>query len=177
MLTSYTFAPKPEEYAPFYGTYVNKVPVGDIIAQLRAQLESTVSILGEVDEVTARKTYAPGKWTLKEVLGHMIDAERIFAVRAFCFSRGEAQPLPGFDQDKYVDSADFNSRTLSHLLSEFSHIRQATLQLIEGMNAEMMECSGTASNTKVSVRALAYIIAGHELHHVQILQQKYLGLS
>ena len=174
MPASYTARPEASEYAPYYDTYVSKVPDGDILQLLTTQIDETLALLGNLSEEQAEYRYAPDKWTLKEVVGHMGDTERIFAYRALRFSRNDATPLPGFDQKPFNEASTFSERTLADLLAEFRAIRQTTIYLFKGMNENMMTRTGTASQAAISVRALAYLIAGHERHHVGILRERYL---
>lgn len=177
MPTSYTHFPEPSEYAPYYGTYISKVPQGDIIDQLRTQIDETTALLSDLANEQADYRYAPGKWSLKEVIGHLCDAERVFAYRALRFGRNDATPLPGFNQDPYIEAGNFSERTMADLLAEFTAIRQATLHLFVPMTEAMMIRTGTASNAPFSVRATAYIIAGHELHHLHIIRDRYLEMT
>lgn len=174
MPASYTARPETSEYAPSYETYVSKVREGDILQILSTQIKETLALLSDLSEEQASYRYAPDKWSIKEVVGHMGDSERIFAYRALRFSRNDATPIPGFEQESFTEAANFAERTLADLLDEFRIIRQDTLYLFKGMGADMMTRTGTASNFAVSVRAIAYIIAGHERHHVGILRERYL---
>lgn len=167
--------PHPDEYLPYYGRYISLVPVGDIREILAEQLEQTLALLRPLSPTQAGHRYAEGKWSLKQVLGHMIDVERIFAFRALAIARGEQQPIPGFDQDDYMAHAKYDARTLTDLLEELAHLRQANLLMFKGFTPEAWLRLGTASGNRVSVRALAYIIAGHELHHRAIIQARYLA--
>jgi len=126
-----------------------------------------------VDESDADATYAPGKWSIKEVAGHIVDTERIMAYRLLRIARGDSTPLPGFEQDDYVRDGNFASRTLANLIEEFRLVRAATLALLQGLDGEALVRRGLADGKPVSARALAYIIAGHERHHLDILQQRY----
>lgn len=166
--------PETTEYAPFYGGYISLVPPGDIIATLSQQLDDTVALLGSISEAQGHSRYAPGKWSVKELIGHVIDTERIFGYRALRFARGDQTPLPGFEQDDYVRHGSFDACKLSDLASEFGYVRQGNLCLFRHLDSEAWQRSGVASNAQISVRALAYIIAGHELHHLGILNTRYL---
>ncbi len=168
--------PKPEavEYNPYYDKYISKVPEGDVLALLQSQNQETARLLRQVPESRATFRYAPGKWSIKEVMGHLCDTERIMSYRALRVGRGDATPIPGFEQDDYIKPANFNSRTLADLVSEFQLIRQATLALFRNFDEAALVRMGTASDSPVSVRALVYIVAGHERHHVQILKARYL---
>lgn len=166
--------PEQTEYLPYYEKYVTLVPAGDIIETLRRQHEETLALLGGLDEAQGNHAYEPGKWSVKGVVGHVIDSERIFAYRALRFARGDQTPLPGYDQDEYGRAANFDARTLADLVAEFASVRAATLALFRSLADEAWSRRGTANNAEVSVRALAHIIAGHELHHVQVLRERYL---
>jgi uncharacterized damage-inducible protein DinB len=166
--------PDATEYAPYYGKYVSLVAESDIIASLSRQLDETLALLGKISEAQADSRYAPGKWSIKELVGHIIDTERIFSYRALRFARNDKTPLNGFEQDDYIRGASFNDYTLVDLASEFAHVRRATLSLFKHLDEEAWNRTGTASDNEVSVRALAYIIAGHELHHMEILRSRYL---
>ncbi len=166
--------PGKDEYAQYYEKYTSLVPEGDVVETLERQLAETLALLGSVDEERAATRYEPGKWSIREVVGHIIDAERIFAYRALRFARGDRTELPGFEQDGYIEHGDFDARTLRDLAEEFEHVRRATLKLFANLSDEAWLRRGVASDNEISVRALAYILAGHEAHHVNILQTRYL---
>lgn len=166
--------PDPSEYAAFYRRYVDGVPDGDILATLRRQGDETLGMFRDLDEPRALHRYAPGKWSLKELLGHVIDTERIFAYRAMRFARGDRTPLPGFEQDDYIGPGRFDARPTIDLAGEFDATRAATIALFSGLPAEAVARSGVASGNPMTVRAIAWIIAGHERHHVRIATEKYL---
>ena len=147
---------------------------GDVVATLGTQLESTLVLLQGIPESKAGFRYAPEKWSIRELLGHLIDTERIFSYRALRFGRGDKAPLAGFDQDTYVAEASFEACSLAELISEFEHVRRATISFFRHLAVEAWSRTGSANDAEVSVRALAYIIAGHELHHVEVLREKYL---
>ena len=174
MPTSYSLRPVPSEHGSYFGTYIHLVPEADIIDLLETQIEDTVRLLSSLSEEEAGFRYAPNKWSIKQVVGHLIDAERIFVYRALRFSRNEAVALPGFEQDDYVDAANFDQRTLHDLAEEFSAVRGATVCFFKGLTDAMMLRTGTASESTFSVRAVAYILAGHERHHIKILRERYL---
>jgi len=175
MTTSNITPPEANEYAPFYARYVSLVPNGDILLTLEGQLSETLKLLRGITESQADSRYAPGKWSIKEVVGHITDTERIFAYRALRFARNDQTPLPGFEQDDYVRYAAFDKYRLSDLTREFELVRQANLLLFRNLDEAAWHRRGTASEREISVRALAYIIAGHELHHVGILKERYLS--
>jgi hypothetical protein len=167
--------PETNEYAPYYEKYISLVPGDDITATLAAQVENTLALLRTIPENKGLHAYAPGKWTIKQMLGHVIDTERIMAYRALCIGRGDRTPFPGFEQDDYVMNTDFNLRTLAELTEEFAQVRQANLHLFKHFSDAEWRRLGTASDNPVSARALAYIIAGHELYHGALLREKYLA--
>jgi hypothetical protein len=167
--------PAPEEYAAYYGTYIAQVPDGDLCALLTAQLEETLTLVRAIPEVRGTYRYAPGKWSIKEVLGHVCDTERIMSYRALRIGRGDATPLPGFEQDDYVPEGAFDRRTLADLGEELSAIRRATLELFRHFDPAALARRGTTNGNPFTPRALAYVIAGHERHHVAIVKAKYLA--
>jgi uncharacterized protein (TIGR03083 family) len=170
----YDERPDGGEYAEFYAKYVARVPDGDIVAILATQIDDTLALLRELSDDQAGGTYGPGKWSVKEVVGHVADAERVFAYRMLRIARGDATPLPGFDENAYVPTADFNARPLASLLAELVAVRRATVALLAGLPDDAWTRTGTASNAVVSVRGAAWITAGHELHHREILVSRYL---
>jgi uncharacterized damage-inducible protein DinB len=165
--------PAPNEYAPYYEGYVSLVE-GDVLETLERQGAETAALLGRLTEEQGDSRYAPGKWSVKELVGHVIDAERVFAYRALRIARGDRTPLPGFDQDPYVANSNAAGRTLPSLADEFSHVRASTLALLRSLDDAAWSRSGVASDNEVTVRALAHIIAGHETHHIKILRERYL---
>jgi len=166
--------PGADEYAPYYGRYIERVPAGDVTQTLEAGLRDTLALLGsQAARSRADHRYAAGKWSVKEVLGHVIDAERVFAYRMLRFGRGDETPLPGFDENAYTPAGEFDSRTLDDLLEEYRAVRGATLHLVRGLPAAAWSRRGEASGFAISVRALAHVIAGHELHHRAVLTERY----
>jgi uncharacterized damage-inducible protein DinB len=172
----YGSRPTPDEYSPFFARYVERVPAGDIVTILRNQLDGTLSLFDPLAEADTERPYAEGKWTLKQVLGHLADTERVLAYRALRIARGDTTPLPGFDENDYAANAASSDRSVGHLRSELTAVRAATVALFGGLPPRAWERTGTASEATVSVRALACIIAGHELHHRAIIRTRYLGL-
>ena len=166
--------PTSGEYAEYYDRYISLVPEGDIVVTLEKQLDTTLALLGGIDESQANKRYAPDKWSIKELVGHVIDGERVFAYRALRFARNDQTPLSGFEQDDYVRSGGFDDRALADLAEEFEHVREANIILFGSLAPEAWSLRGPANEVEVSVRALVYIIAGHEAHHVTVLKTKYL---
>ena len=167
--------PASDEYAPYYDAYVSTVPDGDIRDLLRLQLNDTIALLANVDDARAAKGYGPGKWTLKESILHLIDAERVFAYRLLRVARGDQTPLPGFEQDEWVPQSGANGRSVASLLLELSTVRASTVLLIGSIEPAAWVQRGTASGKPISARALAYIIAGHERHHQQVFRERYLA--
>jgi len=169
--------PVKTEYSPFYERYISLVPDEDVLVALDQQLAETLILLRGVSEHHGAFRYEPGKWSAKEVLGHMIDTERIMAYRALRIARNDRTPLSGFEQDDYVSHGGFDRRSVASLAREFEQVRRASISLFRNLDPEAWERSGIANNVEISVRALAYIIAGHELHHKAILKDKYgLGI-
>lgn len=167
--------PGAEEYAPYYGKYVSLVPDGDIVGTLTKQLGDTLSAWRAVPADKAEHRYAPGKWTTKEMMAHVIDTERIMAYRALRIARGDKTALPGFEQDDFIACGDWSNRTMADLADEFESVRKSNLYLFRNLSDAAWKQVGTASNNPVSARALAYIIAGHELYHQEILRDRYLA--
>jgi hypothetical protein len=159
--------PQPGEYGQYYEKYIALVTATDILGALEAQRLVMSQLLGARSEREGNFRYAPDKWAVKEVIGHLADSERRFA-------RGDQTPLSGFEQDDYVKSGGFGERTLADLAEEFAEVRGASIALFNGLDAAAWQKRGVANNSEITVRALAYIIAGHELHHRRILEEKYL---
>jgi len=164
--------PAADEHIPYYGKYITLVG-DDVLGQLEALATSTPRLLAKAGPDQGDHRYEPGKWSVKEVVGHMADAERVFSYRALRIGRGDETALPGFEQDDYVVAGHFDRRTLADMAAEFAAVRAATLALFRSFDDEAILRRGTAAGGPVSVRALAAIIAGHELHHVGILKSRY----
>jgi hypothetical protein len=173
--TSGIAAPDPSEYAPYYGRYITLVTGSDVVAALEDQPRETLALLSTLSEEQGDYRYAPDKWSIKEMLGHVIDAERVFAYRALRFARRDATPLASFEQDDYVRAGSFGDRRVGDLIEEFVAVRRASVWLFRALSPEAWMRRGIASGNPVSVRAVAYIIAGHELHHRMVLKEKYLN--
>jgi len=173
-----TAASRPDatEFAPFYAGYVALVPEGDIVNILRRDGDDWQSVLAELPEARGNHRYAEGKWTIRQLVGHVSDAERIFAYRALRIARGDQTPLASFDEDAYADAAGSDRRTLSALAAELRVVRESTVALLSSLPDDAWTRTGTASGKTVSVRALAWITAGHAQHHLKILRERYLGL-
>jgi uncharacterized damage-inducible protein DinB len=164
--------PEADEYAPYYGRYISRV-TGDTLAALEAQARTTSALLAATSEALGDHRYAEGKWSVKEVIGHLSDAERVFTYRALRVGRGDATPLPGFDENEYMTYASFATRTLADVAGEFAAVRAATLALARSFVPEDLVRRGTASGNPVTPRSLFAIAAGHELHHVSLLRERY----
>lgn len=167
--------PTEQEYAPFYADYVALVPDGDLATLLTEQGAAVAAAFGALSPQQAAYRYAPEAWSLKQVLGHLSDVERVFLYRAAAIARGDTTPLPGFDQDVYVAAANYDERELDDLLAEFSALRQATIATLRGITPAMGERLGTVSGGPMSARALLYCIIGHCAHHLADLGQSYAG--
>lgn len=165
--------PDASEYAPYYQTYVALVPEGDILTILGDQMAETVRLLGRADG-RADFRYAPGKWSVKEVVMHVMDTERVFAYRALRFARGDETPLAGFEQDDWVARGRVAHRTLDDLATEFQAVRRATIALFKGLDEDSARRAGTANGVRFTVRSIPFIAAGHEAHHVRLLRERYL---
>jgi uncharacterized damage-inducible protein DinB len=165
--------PEPGEYAPYYEKYIALVPGNEIVDVLEAQRKQMMQLFAARSERDGNFRYAAEKWTVKEVLGHVSDTERIFAYRALRIARSDQTPLSGFEQDDYVRAGAFGERTLTDLAEEFEHVRNATVALFGSLGKEAWLRRGVANKNEVSVRALAFIVAGHELHHRHILEERY----
>lgn len=169
--------PDPSEYAPYYEKYMTYVQGDDVLRTLSAQTDKSLATLRGISDERSLERYAPNKWSIREVVGHLIDCERIFSYRALRFARNDPQELAGFEQDDYIPYAQFNNRAWSDLLSEFELVRRSTVLMYRGLDKEAWMRRGTANKASLTVRAIAYITAGHELHHMQIIRTKYLGAA
>jgi uncharacterized damage-inducible protein DinB len=169
--------PQQGDYAFFYENYIALVPSGDFLEILREQRRDLEGLLSKLSDEQAEFRYAPGKWSIKEVLGHITDAERIFAYRLLRIARGDQTPLASFEQDGYIKNANFSERKLDDLLHEFSAVRESTICLVRSLDDAAWLRRGSASQKEVSVLALAFIIAGHERHHRIILENHYLAAA
>jgi hypothetical protein len=169
-----TGRPASDEHSPYYGGYIDQVPEGDILTHLAGQIERTTRLLQGLSEEQAAFRPTPTDWSVKEVICHISDSERVFAYRALRIARADPTPLAGFDQEPYVVAAEADARPLADLLAEFASVRASTLWLFRSLPAAAWLRRGVASDAPVSVRALAYIIAGHENHHVRSLLTEYL---
>ncbi len=166
--------PDAGEHAEYYSRYTKLVPEGDIVVTLEAQTKKFVEFLRGIAEAKGDFRYAPDKWSVKEMLGHMIDGERVFAYRALRFARADQTPLPGFEQDDYVRSAGHGRSTMADLIAEFELVRKANILMFKQLDEAAWQRRGTASDNPISVRALAHVLVGHVEHHWQVLRERYL---
>jgi hypothetical protein len=167
--------PDASEYASYYGRYVDRVSETDILSALENERLSTRQLIASIDDSRAGYRYAPGKWTIRQLLGHVEDSERVFTYRALTFARGAKTALPGFEQTEFMEHSPFESSTLRQRAEGLDNVRRATLGLFRELDDAAWERDGTASDNRVTVRALAYITLGHERHHLAILRDRYLG--
>lgn len=165
--------PGDDEFLAYYARYVDRVPDGDVLDHLAGQIGEVREHLGALSEEQAGFRYAPGKWSVREVLGHMMDVERVMSHRALRFARADATPLPGFDENTWIAPAGFDGRSLGSLLDEAEAVRAATLALFRNLPDEAWSRGGEANGAHVTVRALAWIIAGHERHHLTLIEERY----
>lgn len=169
--------PRPQagEHDAYFSTYIDRVVEGDLIADLKRQAQELPKLCGGLSEAAGEYRYGPDKWSIKEVLGHLVDTERVFAFRALWFARGGPTDLPGFDQDEFVRLAEFDRRTVDSLVAEFVDLRQSTVDLLSSFREAEWARSGISSGLPLSVRAIGYILVGHVMHHQEILQERYLN--
>jgi DinB superfamily len=171
---STTQPPALDEYPSAYADYVGRVPAGaDVLDVLARQLEETSGRLAGIPEARGGFRYAPAKWSVKEVVAHLCDVERIMVYRALRFARGDATPLAGFDEDTYAPEAGADARVLTNLLAEWVLVRQASLAFFHSLPPDTWARRGVANGNPVTVRALAYVVAGHEHHHLEVLRTRY----
>ncbi|RTQ46880.1 DinB family protein [Hymenobacter gummosus] len=177
MSSTLTTRPGADEYGAYYDRYIQQIPAGySPLQQLREQQAELKALIGGLSDEQALLRYAPGKWSIKETLLHVADTERIFAYRALRIARGDQQPLPGYEPDDYAALSGADERPLTNLLREYDTVRAATLSLLDSFRPEAFERRGTASGMPVSVRAMAYIIPGHEAHHLQLWRERVMPL-
>lgn len=165
--------PDTGDYGPALAGYISLVPEEDVLSAMEQQSSEMQKVLASIDEKKAAHRYGEGKWSVKEVIGHVVDAERIFGFRALAISRGDAQPLPGFDENAYVANAFFDDWKLGDLAEHYALARRANIVFFKNLRDDAWELRGTANRAVVTVRALAYVIVGHERHHLQVLRERY----
>ena len=165
--------PNESEYAPFYAGYIAKIPAADVLEILESQSSQLRDLAAAASPEQQVFRYAPDKWSVREVFGHLIDGERVFGYRAFRIGRGDQTPLPGFEENHYVAASGYHQRELSSLADEFALVRTANLPVLRALSDEEWRNTGTANGHPISVRALAFIMAGHVSHHLGILSERY----
>jgi DinB superfamily len=165
--------PNADEFLEYYGRYIALVPEGDVVSQLETNFERSFAVLSALTPEQSQFRYAPDKWSVRQVVGHLSDAERVFAYRALRFARADDTPLPGFDEQTWMPNADFEARDLPDLLNEWRSVRTSSLTLFSSLSSRAWMRRGVASGNVMSVRALAYTTAGHELHHLKLLRERY----
>ncbi len=170
-----TERPGADEHAPYFSTYTAAAPGGDLVAALERQATDVATLIKGVPEARGGHRYAEGKWSIREVIGHITDSERVFAYRLMRFARGDATALSSFDENLFAKGSDADARTLADLGEDFAAVRRATVTLVRPMQDEQMMRRGAASGKETSARALAWIIAGHAQHHMKVLRERYLG--
>ena len=173
MTTTMTTRPQADEHDPYYTKYIVRVPDGDLASILDEQMQQTIALLRGVAPDREDFAYAPGKWTVKEVVGHICDTERVMGYRALRFARNDSTELPGFDENLWVPNGNFGARRLPDLIEDLEAVRAVTINFAKHLDDEMLNRRGSANGQPVSVRALLYIIAGHERHHVALLRERY----
>jgi DinB family protein len=167
--------PQPAEYDSYYQKYISLVPEEDIILVLETQMDELAELFKDIPEEKGTFAYADGKWTIKEVLSHLIDGERIFAYRAFRIARGDKTPIEGFEQDGYIENSHANRRPFAEMIKEFALLREANLMFFSNLEIGDWVRTGTANNVEISVRSLAWIMVGHIRHHLNILKSNYVA--
>jgi uncharacterized damage-inducible protein DinB len=165
--------PTESDYSTAHAAYVALVPEDDILSAMEQQSSAMQKVLASLDETKAAHRYGEGKWSVREVIGHIADAERIIGYRALAIARGDEQPLPGFDEQSYVANANFDDWKLGDLAEQYALVRRANIVFFKNLRPEAWERRGTANQAPVSVRGLAYVIVGHERHHLQVLRERY----
>ncbi len=165
--------PTPNDADAFYFTYIDQAPDGNVVELLDRQLDDTLALVAPLDEEGALYRYQPGKWSIKQVLGHLADAERVFSYRALAFSRGDTQPIPGMDQDVWIGGSRFDEIPVADLAAELRAVRHATVALLGSLSEDQWLRRGVASDCEIQVGALPWIIAGHEIHHRRVLADRY----
>jgi len=168
--------PSKGEFAPYYANYIRNVP-DDAIKAFGDQLDTTNAFFKSIPKDKIDYKYADGKWSIKEIVGHLIDNERVMSYRALAISKNEKQSLPGFDQDDYIRKSNYSKRNYSELVEELKKIREANILMFKDFSEEILDRRGVANNSEVTVRAILFIIAGHELHHINVIKEKYLKKS
>jgi hypothetical protein len=166
--------PAETDYAPFFAGYVSLVTEDDVLSLIEQQSSETQRLISSLDEQRAMHRYAEGKWSVKEVIGHVTDAERVFGYRAMCIARGDTSSLPGFDENAYMKNANFDAWRLGDLAESYALVRRSNIVMFRNLADEAWDRRGVANNNPITVRALAFVLAGHERHHWKVLRERYL---
>jgi prepilin-type processing-associated H-X9-DG protein len=166
--------PLETEYAPHFHTYISKVPHNNLSDALHDSHQKVLELLKSIPEEKYNYRYAEGKWTIKEIVAHLIDCERIFVYRALTFARKDKSELPGFDEEEYTPESNASNRSMQSLMREYEHLRKSNILFFDGLTEEMSMRKGIANGKEISVRALGFAISGHELHHMQVIRERYL---
>lgn len=166
--------PTGAEHDPAFSRYITRVPEGNFFDVFQSQTQKTIGLFETFSEEKGNYSYAPGKWSLKEVLGHVIDFERVFSYRTLCIARGEQQSLPAFDENEYARNAGYDRLELSKVIEHYKKLRNSTICLLEQIPDDAWTRTGVSNQKPVSARALAYTMAGHELHHMNVISERYL---
>lgn len=169
--------PHPQEYPSYFRRYISLVPDGVILDILADQAEQSLAMLNNFSEEVGTYRYAPEKWSIKQVIGHIMDTERVFNYRALCFARDDQTRLPSFDQDLFSAAANYHDRSLLNIIDEYSVVRDHTIALFRSFDDRTWQKTGTASDYQLSIRSIAFIIAGHEIHHHNIIKDRYLNIK
>jgi hypothetical protein len=177
MTSTAVFSTRPAkgEFLDYYGTYIDQVPDGNVTHAMSVQLDDFLSLIRSLDESDGDKRYAPGKWSIRDIIGHIIDGERIFVYRALRFSRADNTPVPGFDENIFADNSPYAKVSLADLADELEQVRRSTIHFFSHLDDEAMSRRGSANGHEITVRALAWVIAGHAIHHVKVIRTRYLN--
>ncbi len=168
--------PDPNEYPDYYGNkYIALVPEGDILELMTAQLRDTIKLLEDIGEEKSNYRYGEGKWSIKEVIGHLIDEERLFGYQIFRMSRGDRSSLPGINEDEYVEKGKFDNRSLRSISDEFKYLRNSNIEMITGLDEKMLLLPGTADGHNLTVRTIPFVMVGHVIHHTNVIRERYLS--
>ena len=170
-----TGRPEAGEFDPYYSGYIGQVIEDDAVTALEAELNESLAFFRSIDEQVSTTPYAEGKWTIREILGHIVDTERVMSYRAMRFARNDQTGLPGFEQDDFIRGASFNQVSTGDLLREFEHLRRANILMFRNLSEAAWSRRGRANDKQITVRALAFIIVGHEKHHRKIVKERYLA--
>ena len=166
--------PAENDYSTYFGTYVSRVPEDDVLSAIEQQSSETQRLVASLDETRGAHRYAEGKWSVKQVLGHISDSERVFGYRALCIARGDKNSLPGFDENEYMVHANFDDWRLGDLAESYALVRRSNIVFFRNLPEDAWDRRGVANKNEITVRALAYVMLGHERHHLNVLRERYL---